>query len=1221
MSRQQTKATHYIQTLDEARCSGDWNAVPELVRKIRKHAPDRMCLTLAAECEHAVTEARLGVAVPTAIAGSQHSQSLSKYIPQLLTAVESERTHVEDAFQAQVCLGWLHWHLGEPALAVGRLPKNIGNDLAQFNGHSKEAAEWTKVCALKASYVKGSSLAKTGAVAEGLEAFVSGLPILAAASSKQKQWREVRNWIEVFLTGFCMLSSQAIKSRITSPVEPESLAAFRTWGAFCDGQGPVPVGGSVPHTEVSQRLVWKEYYTTLSSLLQQGLSFPPTHPVGAQSQPLSRSQQRAELKRVESQYETILLNELQFPSADKFNQEVEAFLEIVIQNWNILCGGSWKDSDLGEGGAEAVSRGVLDILYRGATKTFHSTAILRHLFSVHVALAEFDLAVKAFDTYMDIVKTAKARIEQTGEPEPGLDDDETILNTASECIMALCRYGSRQGAEKAKDIGQFFEAWLNKHNAAHLENGKRETTKNENGTERGAIIAPKAFALAWRCIGISHAQWARLTFDTFSRSDLQSRAVKCFRRSLLPEYESEASVETLFALGTILAERRDLATAIETVKFGLLPSASPKRQSDASGPYAGQFVRERSLIPLWHLMALLLSARQEFSMAVRSCEGAFEQFKDPRNLFGEETFNHRSDHLNEKSLPRRYGVVDDMDDFEKQNVLEVKMTQLMLIEVMEGPEIAVNSSGELLSLYSRLFGDPSKDIKPTPASNAQLAPPPPSSSAGTIRSLKGSIFGRSIRKSLPAVAAGENIGSHQRSNTIQTITSHIAPAIQITSETGKEERQPHLTKSQRPEKPKGGESVPQKKSSGTIRKRAASAGQRNMSVETGPTPQVVDGEEFFTPPGNAEEHSQWLDPGQRASQVGLAISPDSTSIEDSQDLDSPLPPASQEKTQEVPFISVNFDPEKAQDSRLSNVTPYSSFTSPVTRFPRIQQRQRRAAILVKVWLLISAFYRRAALYDDAKGAIEEAHKLVQSVDTEISSDKTGNLSTAHTGWGGSKSLKELWADVCVERGALAVAESSPYAALGYFEAALTHFADHPAAIVGLSKIMADIYDGELLPPPSIPPIVPSGTLYIPSPNPTLPIRPSPNAEPSILAVPASPLGMSSSAPTTASKAHPTNTTPSAPASKPPPEKDPSATLLDKVAARDRAYGLLSTLTKLGTGWNNSEAWFALARSYELGGQLEKSRECLWWCVELEESRAVRDWSEVLGGTARGGYVL
>jgi hypothetical protein len=89
-------------------------------------------------------------------------------------------------------------------------------------------------------------------------------------------------------------------------------------------------------------------------------------------------------------------------------------------------------------------------------------------------------------------------------------------------------------------------------------------------------------------------------------------------------------------------------------------------------------------------------------------------------------------------------------------------------------------------------------------------------------------------------------------------------------------------------------------------------------------------------------------------------------------------------------------------------------------------------------------------------------------------------------------------------------------------------------------------------------------------------------------------------------------------------KDCSATaLLDRLAARDRAYGLLTTLSKLGTGWNYPEAWFALARAYELGGQLDKSRECLWWCVELEEGRAVRDWSEVVGGAGagRGGYVL
>ena len=45
LQREQTKAAHYIQQLDEARCEGNWDTVPELVRKIKKHAPQRTCMS------------------------------------------------------------------------------------------------------------------------------------------------------------------------------------------------------------------------------------------------------------------------------------------------------------------------------------------------------------------------------------------------------------------------------------------------------------------------------------------------------------------------------------------------------------------------------------------------------------------------------------------------------------------------------------------------------------------------------------------------------------------------------------------------------------------------------------------------------------------------------------------------------------------------------------------------------------------------------------------------------------------------------------------------------------------------------------------------------------------------------------------------------------------------------------------------------------------------
>ena len=199
----------------------------------------------------------------------------------------------------------------------------------------------------------------------------------------------------------------------------------------------------------------------------------------------------------------------------------------------------------------------------------------------------------------------------------------------------------------------------------------------------------------------------------------------------------------------------------------------------------------------------------------------------------------------------------------------------------------------------------------------------------------------------------------------------------------------------------------------------------------------------------------------------------------------------------------------------------------------------------------------------------------------------------------------------------------PYTALAQFESALNNFADHPAAIVGLSNILLDIYTEDLLPSPSIPPLIPSGPFSAPSAstlNTTTPtIQPS-TAKPlqalGPLGLPfahAIPLVKSLDA-SESDASTPTTTTSNLSSSIS--NSESSTALLDRLAARDRAYGLLSGLTKLGSGWNYSEAWFALARAYELGGQADKAREVLWWCVELEEGRAVRGWEEGVGG-----YVL
>jgi hypothetical protein len=940
----------------------------------------------------------------------------------LSEAIKKEKSFIEDKFQAQVCLGWIYWARAEPDLACSHLPGSIEQDFAQLDGTGKESAGWTKVCALKASYIKGTSLVRTGATAEALEIFESALPMLSSMSAKSvESSREQRIWTELLLTQFCMLSSQTIKSKLSSVLESETLSAFRAWSSFWEYSQTSPLpGGFAPYSDVSRRQIWKEYYVALSTILQQGLPFPTTSMATAYSNSSTRIQQQEELQSVESKYEDLLLREVQFPRADQTSDEVEEWADLVVKNWSLICGSNWLEGDQDQSRREAVSRRVLDILYRAATKTFHSTAILRYLFTVHLSAGEFDIAFKAFDTYLEIVKKGKARVEKTGEVEKSLDSDETVLKTVSECIRALCRYGSREAAGKAKDLAQYLEEWLSKHHSETVTvtdmGGVGSSGPIINGDVGHAAtpISPEVFAVAWRSIGIAMAQWAHVTYEAGSRSEFQMRAIKCLRKSLSPEYDSVESTETLFALAMALSERRELNAAIEVVKRALLPPSTPATGTIGHlGPSEMRFAREKSLIPLWHLLALLLSARQEFATAARACEGSFEQFQDPKYLFGDMqlTGTFRSEHLNisEKSSPQSRGVVDEMDDFQKETVLEVKMTQLSLIEVLEGPEVAVNASDELLSLYTRLFGEPRQPGICAPKTARTL---PPQSSAGTLRSIKGSLFGRSrpsFRKS--SVPRGRTSPVNEKSSLPirpQTSQTHTTvgrtPTIHVTNENGGTTSQPHHHEKLHKRR---SASLSRKKSHSSVRNRSTSEGPARTENRTASAADVTD--------SNEDQKLDVTDSGQ----IGPAISPGSSSVALSANHEGlqrssskQLHPGSRNMLQTEEHLKPNLKAQ--QDTRLPHLISQSSSTSSYTRFSKDQERRHRIEILVKVWLLIAVFYRRAEMFEDAKGAIDEAYKLVERQEMDISRDTSGNVTIHNGGWGSTKSVEELWGDVWSE---------------------------------------------------------------------------------------------------------------------------------------------------------------------------------------------------------------
>ncbi|KAI9892326.1 MAG: hypothetical protein M1814_001526 [Vezdaea aestivalis] len=1255
------KAAHYIEQLDNERCKGNWPSVPELARKVGKHAPQRKCLVTAARAEHQVAlhdPSRPNTPSSTGLAG---------LIPSLLEAIEDEDEHEEDALQAQVCLAWVHWMLNEPGLASTRLPREFVQRIGRREGGVGNASHWTKVCAIKAIFIKGASLYKTLGPVEALDVFGFALPLLSQMDISGPGV-EQRIWIERLLATSCQLANGLAADHNSTITDESALSFFRAWARFWEpkiGHG-FKTDGLSPGSEIARRNVWKDYYETLSRALAQGKTYHFSgHASYSNFSNSDRLQQRAEVQRVQAFYEGLLLREVQFPKATEETPDFEQWSNLVIQNWTIMCGDTWYDQDLGEGGKEAVGRGVLDILYRAASKTFHSTTILRHLFTVHAALSEFYLSFKALDTYLDIASRGKARVAKSGESEFNLDSDDVVIETAAQGLRLLCQYGRRTEASRAREIAALIEGWLQVHFESQP-SANRDSQHSAGNHGVWTALSPRAIGTAHWAIATSEAHWARLTYDASSRTELQNKAIERFKKALHPDFGITSNIELLFGFATLLAETRKISTAIEVVKKAL---GANTVGAQAKSSERAMFDTERRLLPLWHLLSLLLSARQDFQTAFKACDAAFQQFQSPDNLFGKShDVEFTTPESTVENLPsnKPKGVILAMQSYEKAIILQLKMTQIALVEAGDGPEHAVNVCEELLTLYAKLFGE--FKHKDTRIVEVPATPGPPKSSPGTLRSMSGSLFGRprSTRKGpykseLGSLVDEEEPSARPKTAASQSTTANSvigAPTIQVTDEHGEtpesqpRHHHPHLHL----HRPGSSHSSKLQKSNSTAVRRQKSLSSFRRHKNSKSDPIVEEPERVYSPApqlplldrNNFQDRSESQASGQvlkdyspTPSQVGLAVSPD---------IPSPAPspqPSHQHLRSAAETLAVasanppkrNMIPPKSSQSHINAnliAAPPSPSRSPSPRFSLAEDNHQRMALLIKVWLLIATLYRRTQLFEDCRGAIHEATKIIEELEQGLLQDPNWSKLLDTPGWGCAKSISELWGDVMAERGHLCLAQSQPYEALAHYEDAVSRCIDHVSGTVGLCNLLLDISSGTLIPQSTTPvmrthlaPTTLGASSDPPTPDPILShmyvAQQQQNDVVSTLSstkespVPA-PLGIphpstTAQSPSTTSQPSASNSTPNhshpRPAAPQAPKKASrsSPEALDRLAARDRAYGLLSTLTKLGTGWDSSEAWFALARAYEESGQLDKAKEALWWCVELEDERPIRAWKE------------
>jgi cargo-transport protein YPP1 len=229
----------------------------------------------------------------------------------------------------------------------------------------------------------GFSQEKTGNPLEASGTYASMLPFLASIPALGALSSEFRLWTERLL---CRMTAVATSSSPGERMELDRmLQMFHLWTSLSrltpanlkvPYQPPTQTQSLVelgPEVEYSRWDMWMAYYRTLSYILQKGFIYAPSY---TESNPKVlhsrlgiadgeflkvRLQQRAELKRVEASIETKLLDETRFPKANERNERIERWVDAIMANWRVMCGPTWQDDELGEGGKNAIARGVLDV--------------------------------------------------------------------------------------------------------------------------------------------------------------------------------------------------------------------------------------------------------------------------------------------------------------------------------------------------------------------------------------------------------------------------------------------------------------------------------------------------------------------------------------------------------------------------------------------------------------------------------------------------------------------------------------------------------------------------------------------------------------------------------------------------------------------------------------------------------------------------------------------
>ncbi|KAK9370143.1 hypothetical protein V1509DRAFT_618635 [Lipomyces kononenkoae] len=591
------------------------------------------------------------------------------------------------------------------------------------------------------------------------------------------------------------------------------------------------------------------------------------------------------------------------------------------------------------------AKALADFLYKAAVKTYHCQAILRCLLKVLTALGNYTDAERALETYLDLAEKGRVRA-QKGSSFVDIDDAHTTIETAAEGLQMLVRYVRDAG--KAKEMAEVLRGWIVVASAADDSQIDLAAQKEAGIHETSVEDKKKILSRAWMAVGSAYNLVARSALNNAARDADAESARLAFDKALASD---EGNTEALYEYSLLLAEfYHDLDGAEEL--------ARKARQIDASHLGAA------------HVLALILSAREKYLEAREICRGAVQ------DTTGEQR--------------RRMSLA------EKRLVLQIRMTDVALIEVTEGPQAALEKvSDGLFAVYNDLFtwDEDTVESQIHEASTSALSFPRPSEKNWEKEKSRRDIIPAAPVPAI-AVTADEQVGERANGDN---------------DDDDDDEFQRDATPS------------PFSTSSST----SNSSGRNGANLNS--QKQILD-----NIPRDLISHT---------SNIPSAILADMR-------VNSPKSQSVLSKRSQILPRSIR---RRLSDSSIRSRMSSKSSRQPVTAASIIEQNKGGAnrvlrnslsvddtelkvismQCLREVWLLVAGLFRRREKWNECAAAIAEATKL-----------------------GGAKE------DTFAERGFLMYAQGRTADATEAFEAALTVSIDHVPAIIGISIALLNLPDKE-----------------------------------------------------------------------------------------------------------------------------------------------------------------